>query len=124
MTIEVNNDGSVDLDSFLNNINDIQLVDVRSEVEWNEGHYEQAISMPLDKLSDMIEDLDPTKPTVFICAKGFRAALGHKVYQLTFPDAATNGYVVTEVDYSGDKPVAHVLPKEWHQEIIDRLKDM
>ncbi len=124
MSIEVDINGSVSLESLLENIDQIQLVDVRSPAEWDEGHFKQAILMPLDKLSDTVEELDPNKQTVFLCAKGYRAALGWKIYQQNFPDAVLNGYAVTEVDYSGDEPVLHVLPEEWHQEIVDRIENI
>ncbi|MFV0321255.1 MAG: rhodanese-like domain-containing protein [Alphaproteobacteria bacterium] len=124
MSIEVDIYGAVSLESLLENLDDIQLVDVRSPAEWAEGHFETAIPMPLDTFAVEVDNLDPNKQTVFICAKGFRAACAWKIYQSAFPDAVLNGYAVTAPDYSGDTPVLHVLPEEWHMDIAERLKEI
>lgn len=124
MSIEVNIHGSVSLESLFENLDNIQLVDVRSPAEWDEGHFDNALLMPLDKFTLEAEELDPNKQTVFICAKGLRAATAWKIYQKIFPNAVLSGYLVTTPDYSGDSPVLHVLPDDWHQEIAARINEI
>ena len=53
---------------------DLQLVDVRTQEEWDEGHIAGAIHIPVDELGGRLSELDKTKPTVTYCAAGGRSA--------------------------------------------------
>lgn len=55
---------------------DVQFVDVRRVAEYRSGHAVKAINLPLDKLPNEIERLDPEKPTYVICQSGYRSSLG------------------------------------------------
>ena len=61
--------------------NGIQLVDVRRVAEYANGHASKAINVPLDKLPNEIERLDPSKPTYVICQSGYRSSLGTSVLE-------------------------------------------
>ena len=47
-----------------------QIVDVRSEAEIASGMIPGAIHIPIDQLRDRLDELDPGKPTVTVCASG------------------------------------------------------
>lgn len=51
------------------------LVDVRERDEWQAGHIEQAIHIPLGELSRRLGELDRTKPVYTICLSGSRSLL-------------------------------------------------
>lgn len=54
--------------------NDVVVLDVRRQDEWDDGHLEGAVHLPLDQLEDRIGDVPPG--TVWVhCATGFRAAI-------------------------------------------------
>lgn len=49
---------------------DIIIVDVRSQEEFEMGHIEQSINIPLDELSQKYVNLVPNKTIVTYCGKG------------------------------------------------------
>lgn len=58
-----------------------QLVDVRRPAEHANGHAIGSINIPLDKLSNEIEHLDPRVPTYVICQTGYRSSLGTSILE-------------------------------------------
>ena len=56
-------------------IADLQLVDVRQPGETEGGVIEGATLVPLTRLNQRMEALDPTRPTVVYCAGGFRSSI-------------------------------------------------
>ncbi len=70
----------------------LQLLDVRSRIEFNEHHLPGAILIPVDNLREHLEDLDRNEETVVYCRVGLRGYLAcrillqhgfTKVYNLT-----------------------------------------
>jgi rhodanese-related sulfurtransferase len=62
-----------------------QLVDVRSDHEWEAGRIPGAVHLPLDELATRTGEIDKEKPVVFYCRGGNRssmaaAALGEAGY--------------------------------------------
>ena len=51
----------------------LQLVDVRSWAEWQQGHLPGAISIPLLELNPEAVPIDFSKPSLFYCWEGYRA---------------------------------------------------
>lgn len=54
---------------------DVQLIDVRSDAEWQAGHHPDAIHLPHTTILDGegFQDLDKTKPVALYCRSGGRA---------------------------------------------------
>ena len=50
------------------------LLDVRTEGEFEAGHLEGAVNIPLQDLSARIAELDPASPVVVYCRSGGRSA--------------------------------------------------
>ncbi len=121
LTIDLN--GSIELESFVQNLEDIQIIDVRSHKEWEEGHLKEAIHIPLDTINDCIEDIDPNQPTAFICAKGMRAAIAWKYFKQKNPDNIFSGYLVATIEYS-DEPTFHMLDEHWHKDIAAHIQNI
>ena len=61
------------------------VVDVRRDDEWVTGHVSGAIHVPIDDLSDRIDQVPQDKKVLFICAAGVRSGLACEV-------AASMGY--------------------------------
>lgn len=59
----------------------LQFVDVRRVAEFNAGHAVRAINIPLDKLADEFEILDPAAPTYVICQGGYRSSIGTSILE-------------------------------------------
>ncbi len=52
-----------------------QLIDVRTAREWDAGHIEGAVNLPLSQLSERAGALSADKPLVVYCAGGYRSAI-------------------------------------------------
>ena len=69
----------------------VQVLDVREQDEWDAGHIEGSIHLPLAELmGGGGQDLDPDRPVVAVCTVGQRSqvaalllqARGHEAYNL------------------------------------------
>ncbi|TYP70035.1 rhodanese-like domain-containing protein [Paenibacillus methanolicus] len=69
----------------------LQIVDVREIAEWEDGHIEGSISIPLGELSRRHAELDGGRETLVVCRSGNRSglacelleSLGYDVINLT-----------------------------------------
>ena len=59
---------------------DVQLVDVRTDHEWEAGHIPAAAHLPLDLLSESPEKLDRDRPIVFYCRSGNRSGMATQAF--------------------------------------------
>ena len=59
----------------------IQFVDVRRPAEHANGHALHTINLPLDRLSEDFEKLDPSLPTYVICQGGYRSSIGTSILE-------------------------------------------
>jgi len=59
----------------------LQFVDVRRVAEHNAGHAVRTINIPLDKLAEEFEKLDPAAPTYVICQGGYRSSIGTSILE-------------------------------------------
>ena len=57
------------------------VLDVRTDAEWEDGHVAGAIHIPLGDLPDRLGELDATRPTAVICGSGYRSSTGTSVLQ-------------------------------------------
>ena len=51
-----------------------RILDVREDYEWEAGHVDGALHIPLDALPDRLDDLDPDQDLAVICRTGGRSA--------------------------------------------------
>jgi rhodanese-related sulfurtransferase len=69
---------------------DLVVLDVREDHEWEAGHVEGAVHVPLAQVPERAGELDPQKRTLVVCHLGGRSArataylhqLGHDVVNL------------------------------------------
>ena len=59
----------------------VQVVDVRRQSEWDDGHIPGAKLMPLHKLDSMLADLDHSRPIAVHCKGGYRSAIAASVIE-------------------------------------------
>jgi rhodanese-related sulfurtransferase len=52
----------------------LQVVDVRDGNEWDAGHIDGSVHIPLDDLDDRFEELDRSRPVLTVCRSGNRSA--------------------------------------------------
>jgi rhodanese-related sulfurtransferase len=53
-----------------------QIVDVRENAEWAEGHISTAIHIPLSDLAARTNELNPNQPVIVVCRSGRRSLTG------------------------------------------------
>ena len=51
------------------------LLDVREPYEWDSGHIEDSIHIPLGEITARVDELDTQRPIVVVCQVGQRSAL-------------------------------------------------
>lgn len=66
--------GSVDVETLAKAIGQFQVVDVRFPNEWEAGHIEGAVHIPLDYVFEHTDQLDRSRPVVTVCRSGDRSA--------------------------------------------------
>ena len=72
--------------------NDAVILDVRNNHEWNNGHIENAIHIPLDELNNRLEEVKQlNKPIIVCCESGMRSAKAAKFLNLNNIDATNGG---------------------------------
>lgn len=57
------------------------LLDVRTEMEYNNGHIEGAVNIPVDELRERIDELDKDKTILAYCQVGFRGYIAGRILQ-------------------------------------------
>lgn len=87
---------SVDANKFaaiIQNTNKIQIVDVRTPDEFNEGHLPGAVNIDVNGtgFAEQIKKLDKTIPVAVYCRSGRRS-------KLAADQLVNSGYTVTELD--------------------------
>lgn len=50
------------------------VLDVREDYEWEAGHIEGAVHIPVDQLPERVDELDPDADVYVICRSGGRSA--------------------------------------------------
>ncbi|WP_077488256.1 rhodanese-like domain-containing protein [Sinomonas mesophila] len=52
----------------------VTLLDVREDYEWEAGHAENAVHIPMDQIPARLDELDPDEDLFVICRTGGRSA--------------------------------------------------
>ena len=58
-----------------------QLIDVRQDYEWDAGHIDGAVHIPLEELPARTESIDREHPVVFQCRTGSRSAFATQIFR-------------------------------------------
>ena len=53
----------------------LQVLDVREDTEWREGHIPDSLHVPYHDIDSLPKGLDPAEPVAVICASGQRSAV-------------------------------------------------
>lgn len=72
------------LNKWLESMEDIQLVDVREEYEY-EAYNIGGLNIPADDLEDKIDTIDQTKKTVVVCQSGARSLIAIEIIKAKLP---------------------------------------
>lgn len=75
--------------------NGAQIIDVRTEVEFANGHIKNAKNIPLQKLAAEMKKLDLKKPIITCCASGMRSASAKGILKQNGFEAYNGGGWIT-----------------------------
>jgi rhodanese-related sulfurtransferase len=64
-----------------------QLIDIRQDYEWEAGHIDGAVHIPMEQLPARIESIDRERPIVFQCRSGSRSAFATQIFRESGFDA-------------------------------------
>jgi len=68
------------------------ILDVRTQREWDAGHIENSIHIPLNELNNRVNEVKKiNKPLIICCASGVRSAKAAKFLNLKNIDAINGG---------------------------------
>lgn len=81
----------MDVKTLAGDFEHFQVVDVRYPNEWEAGHIDGAVHIPLDYVFDRVEELDRSRPVVTVCRSGSRSAEAAK-------DLASEGFEVQNLE--------------------------
>lgn len=90
------------------------ILDVRTEMEYNNGHIEGAINIPVDSLRDRLGELDKSKEILEYCQVGLRGYVAARIL-------AQNGFKVKNLT-GGFKSVSVQKFKPKKKQIIENLE--
>jgi rhodanese-related sulfurtransferase len=62
-------------------LRDAQLIDVRTEAEWEASHLADARHVPLEQIGTKAGEIDQSRPVVFYCRVGERSALAAEAFR-------------------------------------------
>ncbi|MDX1271388.1 rhodanese-like domain-containing protein [Bizionia paragorgiae] len=79
-----------EVQSFINH--NAIILDVRTQREWDNGHIEEAVHIPLDELNTRVHEIKSLKkPVITCCASGVRSAKAAKFLNLNNINATNGG---------------------------------
>lgn len=97
-----------DLDHLRHEQTDLQVADVRRPGEWEEGHIEGATLLPLNRLSTVLDQLDPQRPIAVHCKSGYRSAIAASLLRRAGFRRVVNVTGGFDAWKAAELPVAHV----------------
>ncbi len=80
----------ITLEELLKIKSKVQLIDIREQYEYDDGHIEDSINIPMGDFFEKLDKLDKTKQTVIYCNTGNRSKplvyMTHKLYNYPMYD--------------------------------------
>lgn len=98
------------------------LLDVRTEIEFNNGHIEGALNIPVDNLRDRLDELDKNKEIIEYCQVGLRGYVasrilsehGYKVKNVTggYKSASILNFIPMQTEINSDNSSRQILDQD------------
>jgi hydroxyacylglutathione hydrolase len=78
---EVESIERIDVDGLHERREQVQILDVREQSEWDEVHIPGSVHIPYHDIHDVSDELDPERPVAVICASGRRSVVAASLLQ-------------------------------------------
>ena len=83
------------------------ILDVRTDVEFNAGHAEGALHIPVDQLAARVQEVPEGKPVLILCRSGVRASNAYKILRKAGRPAENLWFLSGYTDYNSGMPKFH-----------------
>ncbi len=83
------------------------ILDVRTDAEFNAGHAEGALHIPVDQLAARVQEVPEGKPVLILCRSGMRASNAYKILRKAGRPAENLWFLSGYTDYSAGTPKFH-----------------
>jgi rhodanese-related sulfurtransferase len=78
---EVESIERIDVDGLHERGDELQILDVREQREWDEVHIPGSLHLPYHDIHGIPDELDPDRPVAVICASGRRSVVAASMLQ-------------------------------------------
>ena len=87
-------------------LREVQVLDVRYPNEWEAGHIDGAVHIPVDDVAERMEELDRDRPVVTVCRSGQRSErtahwLAAEGFEADNLDGGMEAWAAAGLDYRG-----------------------
>lgn len=86
---------------------ELVILDVRTDAEFNAGHAEGALHIPVDQLAARVQEVPEGKPVLILCRSGMRASNAYKILRKAGRPAENLWFLSGYTDYSAGTPKFH-----------------
>ena len=83
------------------------ILDVRTDAEFNAGHAEGALHIPVDQLPSRVQEVPADNPVLIICRSGVRASNAFKILRKAGRPAEQLWFLSGYTDYANGVPTFH-----------------
>jgi glyoxylase-like metal-dependent hydrolase (beta-lactamase superfamily II)/rhodanese-related sulfurtransferase len=80
-TAQIEQVSVVEMNQRLNKDDNLQFIDVRRTVEYENGHAPQTVNLTLSNLEKLTDNLDASRPIYVICQGGYRSSAGTSILE-------------------------------------------
>ena len=83
------------------------ILDVRTDAEFNAGHAEGALHIPVDQLAARVQEVPEGKPVLILCRSGMRASNAYKILRKAGRPAENLWFLSGYTVYNSGMPKFH-----------------
>lgn len=83
------------------------ILDVRTDAEFNAGHAEGALHIPVDQLAARVQEVPEGRPVLILCRSGMRASNAYKILRKAGRPAENLWFLSGYTDYNSGMPKFH-----------------
>ena len=87
--------------------NDLVILDVRTKGEFDAGHAEGALHIPVDELADRVQEVPEDAPVLILCRSGRRAAAAFNILARSGRSMENVWFLKGYTDYASGTPTFH-----------------
>lgn len=93
----------IEADALIDSLgSDLAVIDVRTPLEFNDGHLKNAILIPVQEIMKDVRKVPVDRPILFLCRSGGRAEFAYDLLHKEYPDNKKMWYLNGTTEYRPD----------------------